>query len=84
MGWKRIAILFLEGGSEPIRLDLSENAYMRPAGLEPASQPWKGCILPLYYERSESLRINQSGKEYMVHLGIDPSTFALSARRSTI
>ena len=28
-------------------------ANMRPSGIEPELQPWKSCILPLNYKRSE-------------------------------
>ena len=32
-------------------------ANMRPSGIEPELQPWKSCILPLNYKRSEGLGV---------------------------
>ena len=44
---------------------------MRPAGIEPALQPWKGCILPLNYRRSVD------------SVGIEPTASRLQSERST-
>lgn len=47
---------------------------MRQPGVEPGSQPWEGCILPLYYWRT----INYSQDSFLIFLMQFFSKFVLT------
>jgi hypothetical protein len=45
---------------------------LRPAGIEPASTPWKGAILPLNYERIR----NPILQKKLQDMGFEPMRFS--------